>query len=295
MYSGCHGHAVTGSVYGRPVPSQPPAHVLAAFDVAGCVPVPLEGGQGTSWRAGDLVLKPAVNPDELAWQVSAFSRVSQDGFRLARPRPASGGSPCLDGWSATEFLSGSHHPRRWPDILAVSDRLHQALRNLQRPAFLDDRTDPWATADRVAWNEIPATEFTGVPHLPQLTSALRPVGASSQLIHGDLTGNVLFDDQLPPAIIDFSAYWRPVPYAAAIVVADALVWEGADRQILQTVRHINDFGQYLVRALIFRIVTDWISAGDEPPDTRSAGHDPWTQTVDLASRLVAADRTAGKW
>jgi uncharacterized protein (TIGR02569 family) len=273
------------------VSPQPPAHVLAAFGVVGCVPVPLDGGQGTSWRAGDLVLKPAAaDPDELGWQVRTFSQVSQDGFRLARPRPAADGSPSVDGWSATDFLSGRHSPRRWPDIIAAGDRLHRAVRGVQRPAFLDHRTDPWAMADRVAWNEIPATEFAGVPHLRRLTSALRQVAGPSQLIHGDLTGNVLFDDRLPPAIIDFSAYWRPVPYAAAVVVTDALVWESADQQILHSVRHFDDFGQYLVRALIFRIVTDWILSADEPRDAHSAGPDPWADTVDLASELAAAAR-----
>jgi uncharacterized protein (TIGR02569 family) len=163
---------------------------------------------------------------------------------------------------------------------------------VQRPSFLDHRTDPWATTDRVAWNEIPAVGFPGVPHLHQLTSALRPVTAPSQLIHGDLTGNVLFDDRLPPAIIDFSAYWRPVPYAAAVVIADALVWEGADRQILHSVGHFDDFGQHLIRALIFRLVTDWILTGDEQTRAHSAGHDPWTATVDLASELAAAGRTS---
>lgn len=269
------------------MPSQPPAHVLAAFGVAGRVPVPLEGGRGTSWRAGDLVLKPAAaEPDELAWQVRTFSRVSQDGFRLARPQVAADGSVCVGGWSATEFLSGSHRPCSWPDIITAGDRLHRAVRGVQRPAFVDHRSDSWATADRVAWNEIRATELRGVPHLPQLTSAVRPVKAPSQLIHGDLTGNVLFDDQLPPAIIDFSAYWRPVPYAAAIVVADALVWEGADEQILGAVRHIDDFGQYLVRALIFRIVTDWFLITDEQREAQSTGHDPWAHAVDLADKLA---------
>ena len=270
------------------MPSQPPPLVLAAYGAAGIVPVPLDGGQGTSWRAGDLVLKPAADPDELAWLVRTISQVSQDGFRLARPVQAADGSLCIDGWSATEFVSGCHHPRRWPDIVAAGDRLHHALRDVPRPAFLDHRSDPWATADRVAWNEIPATEFPGVPHLPQLASALRPVAAPSQLIHGDLTGNVLFDEQLPPAIIDFSAYWRPVPYAAAVVVADALVWEGADRQVLDAVRLFDDFGQYLVRALIFRIVSDRILARDDPPGAHSTGHDKWMYAVDLALQLVAA-------
>jgi uncharacterized protein (TIGR02569 family) len=269
--------------------SQPTADVLAAFGVGECLPVPLGGGQGTSWRAGDVVLKPAdAEPGELAWQIRVISQISQDGFRVARPRLAADGAECVDGWSATEFLSGSQRPASWPDIIAAGDRFHLAVRGVQRPAFLDHRSGPWATADRVAWNEIPAAEFLRVSHLPQLTAALRPVAASSQLIHGDLTGNVLFDDQLPPAIIDFSPYWRPVPYAAAIVVADALVWEGADQRILHAVRRVDDFGQYLVRALIFRIVTDWILTRDGQREAHSTGHDPWKPTVDLADQLATA-------
>jgi uncharacterized protein (TIGR02569 family) len=273
------------------VPSQPSARVLAAFGVANSVPVRLSGGQGTSWRAGNLVLKPAeASPEELAWQIGVISQISQDGFRLARPRLATDGGVYFDGWGATEYLSGSHQPRRWPDVIKAGDRLHRAIGGMQRPAFLDHRSCPWATADRVAWNDIPAAEFLDVPHLPQLTSVLRPVNAQSQVIHGDLAGNVLFDDHLPPAIIDFSAYWRPVPYAAAIVVADALVWEGADRQILHAVGHIEDFGQHLVRALIFRVVTDWILTRDEEPEAQRTGPDPWTHAVDLACQLAVRER-----
>ena len=69
---------------------------------------------------------------------------------------------------------------------------------------------------------------------------------------------MLFNDWQPPAIIGLSPYWRSAAYGSAIVIADALVWEGADATILTTVSHIEDFGQYLLRALIFRVVTDWI-------------------------------------
>jgi Ser/Thr protein kinase RdoA (MazF antagonist) len=82
--------------------------------------------------------------------------------------------------------------------------------------------------------------------VPELVAALRPVRVPSQVIHGDLTGNVLFDDSQPPAIIDFSPYWRPAAYASAIVVADALVWKRADRQVLDAIAHISDFGPYLL-------------------------------------------------
>jgi uncharacterized protein (TIGR02569 family) len=269
------------------MPSQPPSRlVLAAFGAAGAQPVPLGGGQGTSWLAADLVLKPAdLGPEELAWQARVYSQVSCDGFRLARPRAAAGGSLSVDGWCATEYVAGQHEQRRWAEIIAVGERFHAALRDIPRPGFLDYRASPWATGDRVAWGERPADEFMHVSYLAQLTSAIRPVSAPSQLIHGDLSGNVLFHDQLPPAIIDFSPYWRPAAWASAIVVADALVWEGADNRILSAVGHIEDFGQYLIRALIFRAVDDrtLTKAGPAAPGTR----DPWARAVDLACQLAA--------
>jgi len=265
----------------------PPQPVLAAFGAAGVRLVPLGGGQTTSWHAGGLVLKPAdLDRAELEWQAQVCSQISCDGFRLAQPRTAVDGSLCVDGWCATEYLTGQHHQRRWPEIIAVGERFHAALRGIPRPGFLDHRASPWATSDRVAWGEIPGDDFAQVNHLPQLTAALRPVPAPSQLIHGDLSGNVLFDDQLPPAIIDFSPYWRPAAYASAIVVADALVWEGADARILDAVTHIDNFGQYLIRALIFRAVTDWILAKDAPAAS-GAGYGPWAPAVDLACQLAA--------
>ena len=265
----------------------PPPSVLAAFGLSGVRPLPLGGGQGTAWLAGDLVLKPAdLDREELQWQARIYSQVYCEGFRLSRPRTAVDGSLSVDDWCATQYLAGRHEQRRWPEVLAVGERLHAALRGIPRPPFLDQRSSPWAISDRVAWGEIPASDFAQVRHLPRLTAALRPVTAPSQLIHGDLTGNVLFHDQLPPAIIDLSPYWRPTAFASAVVVADALVWEGADSQILDAVSHIGDFGQYLVRALIYRAVTDWILSRDESAES-AAHHDPWAPAVDLACQLAA--------
>jgi uncharacterized protein (TIGR02569 family) len=268
--------------------AQPPPAALAAFGAAGACPVPLGGGQGTSWVAGDVVLKPAeLDQDELAWQAQVFGQIPRVGFRLPRPRLAVDGSLCVDGWCATDYVSGQHEPRRWAEIIALGERLHTELRGIPRPSFLDRRSNRWAIGDRVAWGELPASDFAHVRHLAQLISALRPVTAPSQLIHGDLTGNVLFDGQQPPAIIDFSPYWRPTAYASAIVIADALIWEGADIRVMEAVHHIDDFGQYLIRALIFRAVAEWIlsreqSAGSPTDD------DPWAPVVHLACRLAAS-------
>jgi hypothetical protein len=121
---------------------------------------------------------------------------------VAAPLRAANGALVVDGWTATQALSGRHEPRRWADIIAVGGRFHATLARLERPGFIDRRMNPWAVADRVAWGEEPPDPFIGARHLKRLMSALRPLHARPQLVHSDLTGNAA--------------------YAAAIVVGDAL-------------------------------------------------------------------------
>jgi hypothetical protein len=124
---------------------RPPPLVLAAFGVADQPLVALDGGQGTSWLAGDLVLKPAgLDVLELAWLADVYSGIACDGFRIARQRRADDGSVCVDGWCATEYLAGQHAERRWPQVVVAGERLRVALRGIPRPGFLDDRVSPWA-------------------------------------------------------------------------------------------------------------------------------------------------------
>ncbi len=263
----------------------PPPSVLEAFDASGTL-VPLEGGQGSSWRAGNAVLKLLdLSEEALAWQAEVFASISCDGFRVSHPLRAEDGSLVVDGWCAWEAVEGRHKERRWAEIIAVGGRFHAALAEVPRPEFIALRTDPWAIGDYVAWGDVPVSDFAHVKHLTRLASALKPVAARSQLIHGDLTGNVLFDDRLPPAVIDLAPYWRSTAFASAIVVADALVWEGAEEDILDAVTHIADFDQYLLRALVYRAVTDRLFRLDEP--IRPDDADPYLRAVDLACRLAA--------
>jgi len=203
-------------------------------------PEPLAGGTGRAWRVGDLVLKP-VDAD-VAWQHDVFAAVEEAGFRIERPR-----REIVDGWTAWTYLEGRHERGRWLDIVSAGERLHAALPDV-RPTRIDE---PWKTGDRVAWGEQP------YPAVDDLLHALRPLDDRLQLIHGDLTGNVLFHETLPPAIIDFAPYYRPAQYASAIVVADALCWEDAPHWLAGAVDR-----QYLLRALICRAVTSIEFGGD---------------------------------
>src|SRR5687768_12690744 len=107
----------------------PPAQVLAAFGAA-AGPEPLGGGQGQTWRCGDLVLKPldwAMSPEELEWQGAVLDGVLEDGFRVPRLRRALDGSALVDGWCAWSYVEGEHEERRWADVIAVGERFHAAL------------------------------------------------------------------------------------------------------------------------------------------------------------------------
>lgn len=266
--------------------ADPPSdRVLEAFGRHGR-PQPLSDDRHATWRVGDLVLKPAdISYEQLEWQASLQRRLrDHDGFRMPQAARSLDGRLLVDGWYAMTFLEGRHEPARWPDIIAVGAVFHDAVADEQVPSFLEQRRDPWSIGDRVAWGAEASDDLPETKHLDRLLATLAGLDARSQLIHGDLTGNVLFDDRLPPAILDLSPYHRPRDFASAIVVADALVWEGADETLVRAFRADRDFPQYLVRALIYRIVTDRLFRRNGP--LRADADDPYARPVDLVVALA---------
>ena len=233
------------------------------------------------------MLRPTDHGEpQLDWQRDVLGSIGDASFRVSLPCTTLDGDFESDGWCAWQFVEGVHEEGRWREIIAVGERFHRAIAGMPEPAFVAERRDPWAIGDRVAWGELAADLFPEVRHLPELASARRALEAPRQLVHGDLTGNVLFADDLPPAVIDLSPYWRPPAYASAVVVADALVWEGADESLLDAVAHVPRFPQFLVRALIMRVVVDRLFREAEP--TR-ADDDPFAEPVELACRLAASE------
>jgi fructosamine-3-kinase len=84
---------------------------------------------------------------------------------------------------------------------------------------------------------------------------LKPIQLPFQVIHGDMAGNILFPAQGDPIVIDFSPYWRPAEFATAILIVDAVVWEGAPDSILSEMNGVTEGKQLLVRAAMWRIKT----------------------------------------
>lgn len=273
----------------------PPA-VLQAFGVGG-VPRALPGGQGTSVFVAGLVLKPNADVEETTWWAELCARVQPDRVRIPAPVRSAQGQLVVAGWSATLFVDGSTvsedersaHP--WTLVLQAGRALHHALADEQRPSFLGRRADRWSSADRFAWDEEPCAlgeRSTGM--LTQLRPHVVNEGLQSQLIHGDLSGNVLLSEDVVPAVIDIAPYWRPRAYADAIVVIDAMLWWQAEPALMTIGRpdglDLRLWQSLLVRAFRFRLAA--FGEGTRTPsrvgDAELDRYERLMRTIDQLSR-----------
>jgi uncharacterized protein (TIGR02569 family) len=223
---------------------------------------------------------------EIEWQANVLATVVEDGFRVSSPVRAADGLLVVEGWTCWRAGRGEARTRSMGRDRRRGGTVPRCLAGVPEPSFLASRSDPWAIGDRVAWGEMSPDTIAHIKHLTRLLDALRPVDGVRQIIHGDLTGNVLFASGFAPGIIDLSPYYRPRGFASAVVVCDAPVFEGADAKVLESVAHVADFPQYLLRALIYRAVTDRLFRLDEP--LRGDDADPYLPVIDLALELANA-------
>ncbi len=243
----------------------PTGDVRAAFGIQGDLH-PLERRGGRTWIGDDVVLKRDVSEREWTWVAENLADVSSDHFRLARALRAADGRWIVDGWCAQERVDGEHASDRYDDVIAVGELLHREIAHVPRPDYVDGETHPWAVADRVAFDEEDVELPRPIAELVErFRSNLSKGDLPSQVIHGDLANNVLFHETLSPAIIDFTPRFRPKPYASAIVVFDALAYEGASPDLVDVLDGVDGRRDMLSRAAIFRLVTAGIAFRDDKP------------------------------
>ncbi|GAA4582320.1 hypothetical protein GCM10023194_16700 [Planotetraspora phitsanulokensis] len=264
-----------------------PVGVRAAFGVSSGPARRIPGGGGACWQAGGLVLKPVQHPVVASWQAEVFADLHGPGFRVPQPVRATDGSWVVGGWAAWTAVEGVPAPvARWPELVAASRAFHAALADVPAPGWLGRGRTRWDVAERVAWDQ---AEVELAPELSDLVDGLRaatrPVRLPNQLVHGDIAGNVLFEAGQPPAVIDFSPSWRPAGYALAVAAVDLLAWSGAPPGILDELACEDDIDQLLLRALIWRLVTE--SLGRPDPDSRQAVRRANQSVVELLLSRVA--------
>jgi len=252
--------------------SPPPPGVIEAFGLKG-TPAPLPGGRNLCYLLDGIVFKPSdYDDDEVQWVselATTLLRHRPTAYRLASPISTVSGSGqfVFEGWTASTFVSGSPIPSCQRKV-SISRSFHADLARFvtERPELVSKKRNRFNEADRVTWGQKALEDVELVnakmlahfqPLLDKLSSVQRPLPGEVpfQLIHGDLAGNILFDEGAPPAIIDLTFYWRPAEYANAILVADGLAWAGEGRELLEWFGTDELRLQLLVRALYWRIIT----------------------------------------
>jgi uncharacterized protein (TIGR02569 family) len=234
----------------------PSTDVLHAFGATES-PILLTGGQGQTFRSDNVVLKPAIDDESTNWIANFYLTTNCDGFRLPKPIRSNNGGFVYAGWQAWEYIPGQHKKKRWIEEIELCAKFHKLIADIPRPLCFDrlDMNNPWVIADKVAWDELEFEHHPKIaPAVEQLRKCLRAVNEKSQLIHGDFGGNILYSDVLPPTIIDFSPSWRPAEVAIGILIADAIVWEGANESLIEAGNQFNNFYQHLARAELRRVI-----------------------------------------
>ncbi len=69
--------------------------------------VRLPGGQGTTWRVGEVVFTPGVDAGFEEWLGTVVSEIEQHGFRLPVVRRADDGAWVVLGWGAQSMMPGA--------------------------------------------------------------------------------------------------------------------------------------------------------------------------------------------
>ncbi|MGD0864443.1 MAG: hypothetical protein ABSA49_02680 [Rhizomicrobium sp.] len=229
------------------------AEIFGAKDA----PVLLNGGQGGTFRAGAIVIKPADNMEEAAWLAETFNGLG-DTAKIRTPKPvlSTNRKWIEDGYVAWSFTEGHIKGGVYREKSEACDAYNRLVGRVAKPGFIDTRIDPWSVADRKAWGEERIDYGPEFAHLYEdMLSSLTDLYIPSQMIHADFSGNVLFADELPPAVIDFSPYWQPADFAQAVILIDAAALDGCATvsELLSVFGSIEHIEQLTLRAALRRI------------------------------------------
>ncbi|MCD7034811.1 hypothetical protein LRR81_11200 [Metabacillus sp. GX 13764] len=236
--------------------------VLHSFNLSGEI-IPLKGGQNTSVRVNNAVLKPVENALHSELLFTIIHSINPVGYRLYRPIKSNKGTFVSEGWSCTAFEQGQEVNGYIKEKLYVSRLFHHDLAAIKFKGILES-DNPWSMAHRIAWqiNELPEEVHPEAREI--INNLLKKVHLKEQyhrqIVHSDLAGNILFDVVLPPLIIDFSPTIAPVEYAEAILVCDCIAWQDCP---ISEIDLLPEMREMFIRAVIFRLSAQAILSSED--------------------------------
>jgi uncharacterized protein (TIGR02569 family) len=242
-----------------------PKDVLEAFNMKGNAE-PLSGGQNTSLKIHDFVLKPVDNDSYSEWVSNIISKINPQGYRISKPIKSKMGTFIYGGWCCNRYEPGENAEGNVSSKLKVARLFHSDLAKVDfHSAPTSD--DPWSKAHEVAWQRKQLPKELCRQAIETIGSLLEKVklqySYNVQIVHSDLSGNILFDKTLGPLIIDFSPTISPVEYAEAILVCDCIAWQDSPIIDIDLLPNNEFYREMIFRAIIFRLTVAAIFAGDD--------------------------------
>lgn len=219
----------------------------------------LEGGQGESVKAGQLIIKPVHDEEEYIWISNVLTNLNFSDLNIAKPIFSLAGNYIENGFGATHYFNNIGHIYDVNKNLELCRKLNQILQNVSKPPTLfDNLNNQWKKAHFLAWH---GKENKALPDELQLLMSLRvDIDLPEQLIHVDLAGNILVNKYNETCIIDFTPGFYPKEYAEAILLVDSVSWYQAPINFLNEIRLDKKIVfQLILRALIFRMSVSLLS------------------------------------
>lgn len=264
-----------------------PTTVLDSFGLPHTSCQELSGGSRPVYRVGNVVLKKLYatslesehSLELVPWLQEHLASVRENGFRIARPIPASSMRWVVeDGWSAVTFLEGA--PAKSidiPGVIEAAKAMFQAVRPLPKHPLFARNTTPWGVAHQACLrSDLPGRVNPRLRSLVEEHYArLEPVELRPfQVIHGDLNlSNVLISPDEAPGFLDFTPFWAPPELGLAILA----MWAGprmGDAQALRHFEELPNFRQMLLRASIRMLMVvsefDGVQSWERAPEKRAA-------------------------
>jgi uncharacterized protein (TIGR02569 family) len=239
--------------------------VVHSYNLNGAI-VPLLGGQNTSVRVNNAVLKPVEDVLHYEWLFTIIDSMNPQGYRLSKPVRSNKGTFVSGSWVCTQFERGQEVNGRVKEKLQVTRLFHHDLSNFSLRNF-SPVDNPWAKAHRIAWqaDELPKEVHTGTRQIINdlLIKVRLKEQYTLQFVHADLAGNILFDEVLPPLIIDFSPTVAPVEYAESILVCDCIAWQGSKVSEIDVLPNHEFYQEMIIRAVVFRLAVEALFSGKD--------------------------------
>lgn len=217
----------------------------------------LAGGEDKSYRVGDLSIKPVIENEKYEWVAKSFEDLSSSEILISKPVKSLNGNYIENGYCATNFIPGSFYENRMIQKLEAADKFHKLTKNIVKPGDFSKWSSPWSFSTQVAWQEI---ELPGNFNkkakdiLYKLINHLEDLALDFQFIHTDPAGNILFNNNGIPIIIDITPDFRPVEYANALLVVDSIAWHNEPIISLDLLKYDSKVKKQLIlRAVIFRL------------------------------------------